>query len=80
MMCHPVVGTKVGTFNHLKNDFRCLSAPGCIWCKKKGSDTDRLALGCVKRDQCPVDDIEEARPKIDEESSNPLRMVRWNPV
>ena len=59
-------------------NFRCLSVPGCIWCKTRISENDPLAVGCVKvrkgtGTECP--EVIEADFKVDKLTSSPLSNV-----
>ena len=57
-------------------DFRCLSVPGCIWCKTRISEDDPLAVGCVRKvedgtgTECPEKDTMEADFEVEKLSLN----------
>ena len=62
-------------------DFRCLSVPGCIWCKTRISEDDPLAVGCVRKvedgtgTECPEEDTMEADFEVNIEVNKTLSKV-----
>ena len=73
--CHCIQCINFSYFAIYGHNFRCLSAPpDCIWCKKRRSHSDPLAIGCVKRGtiECPEDDIKEADSEVTDIRSTPL--------